>query len=106
MFVACSVLSVSPAGCWRNTITLCPRFRGLCVAGWGTSVGSGAIKLSRAVLIGGLMDWLGATLLGSGMCSELVLDFGDDVGRAAAAQQLTAELMHRCIGYNTESFGS
>lgn len=33
---------------------------------WGTSVGSGAVTLTQAVVTGGLMDWLGATLLGSG----------------------------------------
>jgi hypothetical protein len=31
---------------------------------WGTSVGSGAVPLRWALLIGGLMDWLGASLLG------------------------------------------
>lgn len=39
---------------------------------WGTSVGSGAISLTRACVIGGLMDWLGAVTLGSGACSYLV----------------------------------
>ena len=33
---------------------------------WGTSIGAGAISLQRAVLIGGLMDWLGAASIGAG----------------------------------------
>ena len=33
---------------------------------WGTSVGSGAISLRWAVVLGGLMDWLGASALGAG----------------------------------------
>jgi solute carrier family 20 (sodium-dependent phosphate transporter) len=34
---------------------------------WGTSVGSGAVSLKHAVIVGGLMDWLGAIMLGAGM---------------------------------------
>lgn len=34
---------------------------------WGTSVGSGAISLRWAVILGGLMDWLGASALGAGV---------------------------------------
>jgi sodium-dependent phosphate transporter len=37
---------------------------------WGTSVGSGAVSLRWALLIGGLMDWLGATMLGHSMISS------------------------------------
>ena len=32
---------------------------------WGTSVGSGAVQLKWAVIVGGLMDWLGAATLGA-----------------------------------------
>jgi hypothetical protein len=32
----------------------------------GTSVGSGAVPLRYAVIVGGLMDWLGAVTLGAG----------------------------------------
>lgn len=34
---------------------------------WGTSVGSGAVSLKHAVIVGGLMDWLGAIMLGAGV---------------------------------------
>lgn len=34
---------------------------------WGTSVGSGAVPLRWVLLIGGLMDWLGAATLGHGV---------------------------------------
>ena len=33
---------------------------------WGTSVGSGAVQLKWAVLVGGFMDWAGAATLGAG----------------------------------------
>lgn len=39
---------------------------------WGTSVGSGAVTLTQAVVTGGLMDWLGATLLGSGAAAHML----------------------------------
>eukprot|EP00892_Ulva_mutabilis_P005026 jgi/Ulvmu1/2896/UM146_0038.1 len=38
---------------------------------WGTSVGSGAVTLTQAVMTGGIMDWLGATLLGSGVSDTI-----------------------------------
>ena len=38
---------------------------------WGTSVGSGAIKLRYAVLIGGFMEWLGAATLGYGVSDTI-----------------------------------
>jgi len=38
---------------------------------WASSVGSGAISLRRAVLLGGFCEWLGATLLGYGVSSTI-----------------------------------
>lgn len=38
---------------------------------WGTSVGSGAISLRNAVVLGGLMDWLGAATIGAGAFPRL-----------------------------------
>lgn len=38
---------------------------------WGTSVGSGAIKLHYAVVIGGFMNWAGASILGSGVSDTI-----------------------------------
>lgn len=38
---------------------------------WGTAVGSGALPLLPAVVIGGAMDWLGAVLLGYGVSSTI-----------------------------------
>ena len=38
---------------------------------WGTCVGSGAIPLLQAVVLGGLMDWLGATTLGAGVSDTI-----------------------------------
>mmetsp|Transcript_4877 Transcript_4877/g.10218 ORF Transcript_4877/g.10218 Transcript_4877/m.10218 type:complete len:543 (+) Transcript_4877:19-1647(+) len=38
---------------------------------WGTSVGSGAIKLRTACIIAGLCDWLGAVTLGYGVSSKI-----------------------------------
>lgn len=38
---------------------------------WGTSVGSGALRLRTACLIAGLMDWLGAITLGYGVSSKI-----------------------------------
>mmetsp|Transcript_31793 Transcript_31793/g.90301 ORF Transcript_31793/g.90301 Transcript_31793/m.90301 type:complete len:633 (+) Transcript_31793:106-2004(+) len=38
---------------------------------WGTSVGSGALPLLPAVLTGGIMDWLGAILLGYGVSGTI-----------------------------------
>jgi sodium-dependent phosphate transporter len=38
---------------------------------WGTSVGSGAISLTQAVLLGGVMEWLGALGLGYGVAKTI-----------------------------------
>mmetsp|Transcript_20021 Transcript_20021/g.46209 ORF Transcript_20021/g.46209 Transcript_20021/m.46209 type:complete len:547 (-) Transcript_20021:328-1968(-) len=38
---------------------------------WGSSVGSGAIGLRHAVLLGGCGEWLGATLLGYGVSDTI-----------------------------------
>lgn len=38
---------------------------------WGTSVGSGAIPLRWACIIGGLMEWLGAVTLGYGVSKTI-----------------------------------
>jgi len=38
---------------------------------WGTSVGSGAISLRKACLLGGLAEFLGATFLGAGVSSTI-----------------------------------
>ena len=38
---------------------------------WGSTVGSGAIKLRYALLLGGLGEWLGATMLGYGVSSTI-----------------------------------
>jgi len=38
---------------------------------WGTSVGSGAISLRRACLLGGLAEFLGATFLGAGVSGTI-----------------------------------
>ena len=40
---------------------------------WGTSVGSGAVQLKWAVIVGGLMDWLGAATLGAGARDKMDL---------------------------------
>ena len=63
--------------------------------------------MSQAVFVGGLMEWLGATLLGSGTRPQrgvLLLDAED--GTAGGVQQLTANCVHRSIGHDTESFRS
>lgn len=38
---------------------------------WGSSVGSGAVPLKVAVLLGGFAEWLGATLLGYGVSGTI-----------------------------------
>ena len=38
---------------------------------WGTSVGSNAISLRNAVLLGGFSEWLGASLLGYGVSGTI-----------------------------------
>ena len=38
---------------------------------WGTSIGAGAISMKRGLLIGGIFEWLGATLLGTGVSDKL-----------------------------------
>jgi len=38
---------------------------------WGTSVGSQAVSLRTAVLVGGIFEWLGASLLGYGVTETL-----------------------------------
>ena len=38
---------------------------------WGSTVGSGAIPLRRALLLGGVGEWLGATLLGAGVSNTI-----------------------------------
>ena len=49
----------------------------ICIGGndaanaWGATVGSGAIPLRRALLIGGFGEWLGATLLGAGVSNTI-----------------------------------
>ena len=49
----------------------------ICIGGndaansWGSTVGSGALSLRHAVLLGALAEWLGATLLGQGVSSTI-----------------------------------
>ena len=38
---------------------------------WGTSVGSGAIQLRYAVLLGGFMEWAGSATLGYGVSNTI-----------------------------------
>lgn len=38
---------------------------------WGTSVGSGAITVTQAVILGGIMEWLGALGLGYGVAKTI-----------------------------------
>lgn len=38
---------------------------------WGTSVGSGAIGMFKATLVGGLFDWLGTVTLGAGVSDTI-----------------------------------
>merc|ERR1719361_2280631 len=38
---------------------------------WGTSVGSDAIPLKYAVVVGGIFEWLGATTLGYGVSGTI-----------------------------------
>ena len=38
---------------------------------WASSVGSGAISLRAAVVLGGFGEWLGATLLGYGVSDTI-----------------------------------
>ena len=38
---------------------------------WGTSVGSGAVTVTQAVILGGLMEWLGAVGLGYGVAKTI-----------------------------------
>ena len=49
----------------------------ICIGGndaanaWGSTVGSGALSLRHAVLLGAFGEWLGATLLGQGVASTI-----------------------------------
>mmetsp|Transcript_6232 Transcript_6232/g.9566 ORF Transcript_6232/g.9566 Transcript_6232/m.9566 type:complete len:137 (+) Transcript_6232:143-553(+) len=38
---------------------------------WGTTVGSGALSLRRAVILGGACEWLGAVTLGAGVAKTI-----------------------------------
>lgn len=54
---------------------------------WGTSVGSGAVQLKWAVLVGGFMDWAGAATLGAGaLAVKLHVCLIRRVSRFAASQ--------------------
>ena len=44
---------------------------------WSSTVGSGAIPLRKALLIGGLGEWLGATLLGAGVSKTISKGISD-----------------------------